>query len=115
MTSLRRRQFLRLAAGVAALPAMPRPARAQAYPTRPIRLLVGFAAGGGTDLMARLIQQGLSERLGQQIVVEECTYDRSLLSHKVNLFDLHHKYADVMHLEEVIAHLDGLARGRNAA
>lgn len=49
------------------------------------------------------------------VVVEECTYDRSLLSHKVNLFDLHHKYADVMHLDEVLAHLDGLARGRSAA
>src|SRR5712672_2952446 len=49
------------------------------------------------------------------VVVEECTFDRSLLSHKVNLFDLHHKYADVMHLDEVVAHLDGLARGRNAA
>jgi nicotinamidase-related amidase len=49
------------------------------------------------------------------VVVEECTYDRSMLSHKVNLFDLHHKYADVMHLDEVVAHLDGLARGRNAA
>ena len=49
------------------------------------------------------------------VVVEECTYDRSLLSHKVNLFDLHHKYANVMHVDEVIAHLEGLARGRNAA
>ena len=49
------------------------------------------------------------------VVVEECTYDRSMLSHKVNLFDLHHKYADVMHLDEVIAHLDGLARGKSAA
>ena len=49
------------------------------------------------------------------VVVEECTYDRSLLSHKVNLFDLHHKYADVMHVDEVIAHLDVLARGRSAA
>jgi nicotinamidase-related amidase len=49
------------------------------------------------------------------VVVEECTYDRSMLSHKVNLFDLHHKYADVMHLDEVIAHLDGLASGRDAA
>ena len=49
------------------------------------------------------------------VVVEECTYDRSLLSHKVNLFDLHHKYADVMHVDEVIAHLEGLARGRSAA
>jgi len=49
------------------------------------------------------------------VVVEECTYDRSLLSHKVNLFDLHHKYADVMHVEEVIAHFGSLSRGRNAA
>jgi len=49
------------------------------------------------------------------VVVEECTYDRSPLSHKVNLFDLHHKYADVMHVDEVIAHLEGLARGRSAA
>ena len=40
------------------------------------------------------------------VVVEECTYDRSMLSHKVNLFDLHHKYADVMHVDEVIEHLD---------
>ena len=49
------------------------------------------------------------------VVVEECTYDRSMLSHKVNLFDLHHKYADVMHLDEVIEHLAGLERSRNAA
>ena len=42
-------------------------------------------------------------------LVEECTYDRSMLSHKVNLFDLHHKYADVMHVGDVIAHLDKLA------
>jgi nicotinamidase-related amidase len=44
------------------------------------------------------------------VLVEECTYDRSLLSHKVNLFDMHHKYADVMHVDEVVAHLDGLVR-----
>ncbi|HEX4555121.1 MAG TPA: isochorismatase family protein [Xanthobacteraceae bacterium] len=49
------------------------------------------------------------------VVVEECTYDRSPLSHKVNLFDLHHKYADVMHVDEVMAHLEVLARGRSAA
>lgn len=48
-------------------------------------------------------------------VVEECTYDRSMLSHKVNLFDLHHKYADVMHVEEVIAHLEGLVKPRKRA
>ncbi len=49
------------------------------------------------------------------VLVEECTYDRSMLSHKVNLFDLHHKYADVMHVGEVIAHLDGLAARATAA
>ena len=49
------------------------------------------------------------------VLVEECTYDRSMLSHKVNLFDLHHKYADVMHVGEVIAHLDGMASPAKAA
>jgi isochorismate hydrolase len=44
------------------------------------------------------------------VLVEECTYDRSMLSHKVNLFDLHHKYADVMHADEVIAHLNGMKK-----
>jgi len=48
-------------------------------------------------------------------VVEESTYDRALINHKVNLFDLHHKYADVMHIEEVLAHLDGLAALRKVA
>ena len=47
-------------------------------------------------------------------IVEQCTYDRSALIHKVNLFDLHHKYADVMQLEEVVAHLDGMRMGRAA-
>ena len=70
MKSFQRRQFLRLAASAVALPAMSRAAGAQAYPSRPIRLLVGFAPGGGTDVMARLVQQALSEQLGQQIVVE---------------------------------------------
>jgi isochorismate hydrolase len=49
------------------------------------------------------------------VLVEECTYDRSMLSHKVNLFDLHHKYADVMHVGEVIAHLDAMASPASAA
>jgi len=67
---LPRRQFLSLAAGVAALPAVPRVARAQAYPTRPVRIVVGFAAGGSFDIIARLIGQWLSERLGQPFVIE---------------------------------------------
>ena len=65
-----RRQFLHLAAGAAALPAVSRIARAQAYPTRPVRIIVGFAAGGNVDLFARLIGQWLSERLGQPFIIE---------------------------------------------
>jgi tripartite-type tricarboxylate transporter receptor subunit TctC len=67
---LPRRNFLQLAAGAAALPAVSRFAWAQAYPSRPVRLIVGFAPGGATDIMARLIGQWLSERLGQQFIVE---------------------------------------------
>jgi tripartite-type tricarboxylate transporter receptor subunit TctC len=65
-----RRQFLHLAAGAAALPAVSRFAWAQTYPTKPVRILVGFAPGGGVDIMARLIGQWLSERLGQPFVIE---------------------------------------------
>jgi tripartite-type tricarboxylate transporter receptor subunit TctC len=65
-----RRQFLHLAAGAAALPAVSRVARAQTYPTRPVRLIVGFPAGGSVDFVARLMGQRLSERLGQQFVIE---------------------------------------------
>jgi tripartite-type tricarboxylate transporter receptor subunit TctC len=65
-----RRQFLRLAAGAVALSPISRMARAQTYPTRPVRLIVGVGAGGGSDSVARLIGQWLSERLGQQFVVE---------------------------------------------
>jgi tripartite-type tricarboxylate transporter receptor subunit TctC len=68
-----RRQFLHLTAGAAALPAVSRVARAQTYPTRPVRIIVGFAAGGPTDFHARLMGQWLSERLGQQFVVENRT------------------------------------------
>src|SRR6476660_7100553 len=67
---LPRRQFLRLAAGAAVLPAVPRIAAAQAYPTRPVRIVVGFPAGGQIDIIARLIGQWLSERLGQQFFVD---------------------------------------------
>jgi tripartite-type tricarboxylate transporter receptor subunit TctC len=67
---LPRRRFLHLAAGAAALPALPRIARAQAYPTRPVRIIVGQAAGSGSDIAARLLGQRLSERLGQPFIIE---------------------------------------------
>src|SRR5258707_835168 len=67
---MKRRQFLHLAAGAAALPATARFACAQAYPTRPVHIVVGFAAGTGLDIYARLIGQWLSERLGQSFVID---------------------------------------------
>jgi tripartite-type tricarboxylate transporter receptor subunit TctC len=68
--TLPRRKFLHLAAGAAALPALSRVARADTYPAHPVRVLVGFAAGSTTDILGRLIGQWLSQRLGQQFVVE---------------------------------------------
>src|SRR6187401_2657109 len=65
-----RRQFLHLTGCAAALPAVSRIARAQTYPSRPVRLIVPFAPGGGSDITARLIGQWLSERLGQQFVID---------------------------------------------
>src|SRR5262249_46269204 len=65
-----RRNFLHLAGGAAALPAVSRFAKAQAYPTRPVRLIIGYAPGASADTTARLIAQWLSERLGQSVVVE---------------------------------------------
>src|SRR5262245_39416693 len=67
---LPRRKFLHLTAGAAALTAVSRIAKAQAYPTRPVRIIVGFPAGGGSDITARLMGQWFSERLGQPFVVE---------------------------------------------
>src|SRR5215468_7846134 len=67
---IRRRTFLQLAAGAVAMPAVPRMARAQAYPSRPVRIIVAFPAGGATDIQARLMGQWLSDRLGQQFIIE---------------------------------------------
>jgi tripartite-type tricarboxylate transporter receptor subunit TctC len=67
---LARRQFLQLATVAVGLPAVSRTANAQAYPARPVRLIVGFAAGGAPDIAARLVAQWLSERLGQQFIIE---------------------------------------------
>jgi len=67
---LPRRRFLHMAAGAAALPALSRIARAQSYPTRPVRIIVGFAAGSGGDISARLLGQSLAERLRKPFVIE---------------------------------------------
>src|SRR4051795_2403544 len=68
--TLPRRRFLGLAAGVAALPALSPFAWAQTYPSQPVRVIVGFAAGGPNDILARLIGQWLSKRLGQPFIIE---------------------------------------------
>ena len=68
--ALQRRQFLHLAAGVAALPAVTRIAKAQTYPTRPITMIVPFAAGGGTDVVARIVGEHMSRTLGHQVIIE---------------------------------------------
>src|SRR4029077_9788441 len=68
--NLPRRKLLHLAAGFVALPMLPRPAGAQVYPSRPVRIVVAFAAGGGVDITSRLIGQWLSERLGQSFITE---------------------------------------------
>src|SRR4051812_9291907 len=65
-----RRAFLRLAAAAAALPMLPRTAAAQAYPTRPVRIVVGYPPGGPTDIFARLMGQWLSDHMGQQFIIE---------------------------------------------
>src|SRR5215467_11829467 len=65
-----RREFLRSSASAAVLPVLPRLAAAETYPTRPLRWVVGFPPGGGADIVSRIMAQWLTERLGQQVVVE---------------------------------------------
>jgi len=68
--NLPRRRFLHLAAGIAALPAVSRIARAQSYPTRTVTIIVPFAAGGGTDVLTRIVSEHMSRTLGQQVIIE---------------------------------------------
>src|ERR1700676_3168172 len=70
---MKRRTFLHVAAGAAVLPVLPRIARAQTYPRRPVRIIVGFAPGGPQDIVARLMGQWWLSRLGQQFVIENRT------------------------------------------
>ena len=70
MKKLPRREFLHLTTGAAALSLLPRTAGAQTYPAQPVRIIVGFAAGSGSDILARLMAQWLTERVGQQFIIE---------------------------------------------
>ena len=74
-----RREFLRLAASAGALSVLPDIALAQKYPARPVRLVVGYAAGGAADTLARIVGQALAERLGQTFVVEN-RWERAAIS-----------------------------------
>jgi len=83
--NLSRRRFLHLASGAVALPTISRIAKAQSYPSRPVRLIVGFTPGGPTDIAARLIGQWLSERLGQPFFTQ--TFNFAVCSHRVPALD----------------------------
>ena len=91
---LPRRHFLHLAAGAAALPTVSRIAMAQTYPSRPVRWIVGFAPGGGYDVAARVMGQWLSERLGQQFVIENRPGASTNIATEVVVRDIKFRHAD---------------------
>jgi hypothetical protein len=95
---LPRRRFLHLAAGAAALPAVSRIARAQAYPTRPVRVIVPFAPAGGSDITARLIGQWLSERVRP----DHPTHRRGVLRYRVHTHDAANDDAIGEHVEVIV-------------
>jgi len=96
-----RRKFLRLAAGVAVLPAMSRASTAQDYPTRPIRLIVGFQPGTAPDVIARLLGQRLAEQLGKSVIIEN--HAGAVSGHKTKIAKLaiDWGWTPHMHLEDV--------------
>jgi len=101
---LPRRQFLHLAAGAAALPAVSDIARAQAYPTRPVRIIIGFPAGTTADIIARLLGQWLSERLGQPFLIEDRPGAASTIATEVVVRAGRRPYAPLHHSGEPDQH-----------
>ena len=97
-----RRVFLHLAAVTAALPTISRFAYAQSYPTRPVRWIVGYPPGGGADTVTRILGQWLSERLGQQVVIENRPGASTNISAQAVINS---------HVAELIAHAKANARG----
>ena len=112
-----RRRFLHLAAGAAALPAVSRVALAQTYPTQPVRIIVGLAPGGTLDILARLMGQWLSERLGQPFVIENRTGGGGNIGTEAVVRALQQRYSAIEHeLMESLTRWEALeAKQKSAA
>jgi hypothetical protein len=123
----RRREFLRIASGVAAGSLVARGANAQNYPTRPLRLILGYPAGGSTDLVARIMGAWLTDRLGQSVVIENkpghqsrCASGSRLAIRRLHAFICHHHERDQRELPclaavRLLARSRGGCRARRAA